>query len=665
MATHPDRRATTLAWSLVVVSAALVAGGLVVLAQAGRLPRAADEAWVPVTIAVTFPVAGALIVGRRPRVTVGWLLLGPGLAGGLTIAVNSYAEHALVHDPGSLPWGTAAAWLSGWVWAFTAIPAATLLLLLFPDGRLPSRRWRPVPWVVAVAIGSPALAGMFEAGPLANFPATRNPLGVPAVTPVMPVLRGVGFAAFAVAVALCVGSVVVRFRSADDELRTQLRSMVGAVAVFAAALAWAVPFPSPAATLTSCAAVALLPTAVAVSVLRYRLYDVDLVVNRSAVYALSTGTLVAGYAAVVVALTRYTGRTGASVLATAAVAVAFAPVRDGLQRVVDRAFYGLRDDPYRALRGLARLVDASTDAGQALAAIAEAVRSALRVPYVAVRLDDEVAGSVEATSGTQTTVAASLPLVHRGVHVGSLDVAARPGAQLGPADTALLADLAVSAAAAAHSLLVQADLERSRERIVVAREEERRRLRRDLHDGLGPVLTGVVLSLQAARNTARAGGDPDPLIEIAEERARQAIGDVRRVVNDLRPPALDDLGLAGALREEAARLRAAGTDVDVQVDGPDALRTLPAAVEVATYRIAMEALTNVARHARASRASLSIRCDGGVHLEVRDDGDGFTGGHAGVGLASMSERARELGGTCAVSTSPQGTIVQAFLPAPA
>lgn len=660
-------RASAATWA----GAALVPGLLVVALAAlsidGGLPSADSEAWVPVTIAATFPLTGALLATRAAPARIAWLMLCTGAASAVTVTSYAYGRRALVVEPGSLPWGTAMGWLSGWVWTLTAIPVITILLPLFPDGTLPSRRWRPLLGVAALAVAAPATAEMLAPGPLTNFPGTENPLGVEWFGPAVGPLRTIGFAAFVVGTALSICSVVIRWRAADGVGRAQLRSVALAVLVLGAALSWAVPAPSVVSNVVACAATALLPVAIAVAVLRYRLYEIDLLVNRSLVYGSATVVLAVAYFAVVVGTSRYLGSTGASVLATGLVAATFAPLRAWLQVSVDRLLYGLRHDPYTALSALANRIDASADAAEILPAVADAVRAALHVSYVAVAVagdGEERLDQVRAESGALTASPTERSLVHRGQLVGTLLLGPREGGGWTPADEALLADLTVSAAAAAHSVRLHGALARSRERLVRAQEDERRRLRRDLHDGLGPALTGVVLGVQAARNTARAGGDPDALLEGVEEQARHAIADVRRVVHDLRPPSLDDLGLEAVLRREAGRLQLVGTAVDVRIPDDEVLRQLPAAVEVAALRIATEALTNVARHSGASAAVLALRADGGLHITVEDNGTGLGSGCSpGVGLESMAERARELGGTCQVSTGPRGgTTVSAFLP---
>jgi signal transduction histidine kinase len=232
-------------------------------------------------------------------------------------------------------------------------------------------------------------------------------------------------------------------------------------------------------------------------------------------------------------------------------------------------------------------------------------------------------------------------------------------------DRRLIEDLARQAGVAAHAVRLTEDLQRSRERLVSAREEERRRLRRDLHDGVGPRLAALTLKIETARN--RLDHDPasqDLLSDLAE-RAREAVADVRRSVHALRPPVLDDLGLVPALRETAAQYE--GNGLSISVEALDDLSPLPAAVEVAAYRIAQEASANVVRHASARSCAVRFDLDeetGVLRLEVEDDGRGVgEDPGSGVGLSSMRERAEELGGTCVVGPSPAGGMrVRAELP---
>jgi signal transduction histidine kinase len=356
-------------------------------------------------------------------------------------------------------------------------------------------------------------------------------------------------------------------------------------------------------------------------------------------------------------------------LAAGLAALAFAPLRARLQTLVNRVMYGERDDPYAALSRLAARLDATLSPDAVLPAIAGSVTSALRSPYAAIEV---TAGDgpprVAAARGTLPAGAVPLrvPLTSSGAHIGDLVVAPRrPGETFNDADRRLLAGLAHHAGAAVHAADLTTQLQRSRERLVTAREEERRRIRRDLHDGLGPSLAGIAMQLDAARRLTRHDQDAaGQLLHHLREQTQAAIADIRRLVYELRPPALDDLGLTGALAQHAASCSSAG-GLQVSIDTDPGLPALPAAVEVAAYRIAAEAITNVTRHAGARTATVKLTAgEGKLRVEVTDDGRGVSPVHrAGVGLTSMRERAEELGGGCTLLPRPGGgTIVSAQLP---
>jgi signal transduction histidine kinase len=258
-----------------------------------------------------------------------------------------------------------------------------------------------------------------------------------------------------------------------------------------------------------------------------------------------------------------------------------------------------------------------------------------------------------------------LPLVHSGERIGTLLIGARTlGETLGAADRRLLEEFARRASAAASAVALSVEVQRSRERLITAREEERRRLRGDLHDGLGPTLAGAVLTIDAARRVLGSDAEAaDALLDRVAASLEDSVADVRRLVYGLRPPALDQLGLAGALRQKAAALSGGGA-LSCEVVAPDPMPSLPAAVEVAAFMIAQEALTNVARHAHARQASVRLAIGHGLRLEIHDDGRGLPEHpRAGVGLTSMRERASELGGSLALSTPRGGgTLVRVELP---
>jgi two-component system, NarL family, sensor kinase len=354
-----------------------------------------------------------------------------------------------------------------------------------------------------------------------------------------------------------------------------------------------------------------------------------------------------------------TPRLAWSALITAFLVVLAAPLLPRLQRLVDGAIYGDRGDPARVVSRLGEQL-AAPDAG--LQGVITTVRSALRLPYLAIECD----GTVLASDGEPPERLHAWPLTRGNKSEGQLTVGLRAGErELAAADRRALAMLADPVAVAMHSTVVSEELQASRERIVAAREEERRRLRRELHDGLGPTLTGIAFAADAAANTI--DNDPEQsqeLLTTLRRDTRAALADVRRLVDNLRPPALDELGLVGALQQRADQLswRADGALVKVRLDVPDQVPALPAAVEVATYRIATEALTNVVRHSRATGALVQLRCAERLEVSITDNGPPNGGWAPGVGLHAMRERAAELGGSFQAGPTPTGGQVVASFP---
>lgn len=399
------------------------------------------------------------------------------------------------------------------------------------------------------------------------------------------------------------------------------------------------------------------PLAVAIAVLHHKLFDIDTLINRTLVYGSLTFAIGAAYVLAVTALgvafqTR--GGVGPALLATGIVAIAFQPLRERLQWAVNRLMYGERDDPAAVLARLGARLEGTLAPDRVLPTLVATVAEALRLPYVAIERHDPKGMRTVATHGHPDRAPERFPLAYRGEAIGDLVVEPRgPDEAFAANEVALLETIARQASVAAYALRATDDLRRSRERLVAAREEERRRLRRELHDGLGPVLASLTLKLDAASNVLdRDVGAARALLQDLRTHVQDAIGDLRTVVHALRPPALDDLGLVGALREQAQRSEHAG--LRVSFDAPDALPTVPAAVEVAAFRVVQEALTNVVRHAAARRAWVTLAiADVALMVSVEDDGVGIgrhavrdgAGGAGGVGLGSMRERAIELGGS--------------------
>jgi signal transduction histidine kinase len=409
-------------------------------------------------------------------------------------------------------------------------------------------------------------------------------------------------------------------------------------------------------------------------------------INRTLVYGSLTMCIVGMYALIVGgfgALLQAKGNFLISLLAAGLIAILFHPLREQLQRGVNRLFYGQRDEPYTVISQLGSRLEATLAPERVLPTIVETIAAALKLPYTALALPHESDWIVAASTGTPTKELLRLPLRYQTEQVGQLLLAPRaPGETLSSADQRLVEDLARQAGIAVHAVRLTtnlqrlaADLQRSRTQLVTAREEERRRLRRDLHDGLGSVLTS--LNLRAGAIRALLLRDPitaERLLEEQQTIIRAAIADIRRLVYDLRPPSLDELGLLGALYERAAHYNTpTGSLIDrehmlrlkVTIEAPEDLPPLPAAIEVATYRIVQEALANVVRHAQAHICCVRLTISNEMlYVEITDDGVGLAPEQrAGVGLLSMRERAAELGGTCQVKPAPGGgTQVLAGLP---
>lgn len=409
------------------------------------------------------------------------------------------------------------------------------------------------------------------------------------------------------------------------------------------------------------------------AILRYRLFAIDAILNRALVYGGLTAAVIGVYALVVGGLgtlLRSRGEPAITLLATAIVAVLFAPLRDRLQRAANRLLHGQRDDPYAVVARLGRRLEESVVPEAVLPSLVETVALALKLPYAAIAIDQGIGATVAAECGAAPPLPPeAVPLVYQGERVGELRLAPRAGERaLSAADRHLVDGLAPQVGIAVHAVRLAHDLQQTRERLVAAREEERRRLRRDLHDGLGPLLASQALTIDAARAlmTTDATAANALLLDL-KAQGQAAVADIRRLVYALRPPALDDLGLVAALRQEAVSYERAG--LRVTVVAPEPLPPLPAAVEVATYRIAQEAVTNVARHAGARTCTVRLEFANQpptLRVEIADDGRGLPPDHpAGVGTATMRERAEELGGTCVVEPRPSGgTQVRARLPLP-
>jgi len=414
----------------------------------------------------------------------------------------------------------------------------------------------------------------------------------------------------------------------------------------------------------------LFPIAFAIAIMRYRLWNIDIIINRTLVYGALTASIIGLYILVV----GYLGalfRTGnnllISLVATGLVAVIFQPLRELLQRAVNRLLYGQRDEPYTVISQLSQRLKGTLEPEAVLSTIVETVAQALKLPYAAILWKQEETFELAASYGRPAGEPVTLPLVYRAETIGQLQLAPRaPGEAFTPADMRLLDELARQAGLAAHAVRLATELQKARERLVLAREEESRRLRRDLHDGVGPTLASLSQRIDTACHLVSR--DPDAAIVLLgnlKVQIKSTIGDIRRVVYALRPPVLDELGLVSAIREHVLQ-RSEANSLHISVEAPADVPLLPAAVEVAAYRIILEALTNVERHAYAQHCLVRLeladeRC---LRLSIVDDGRGLPDDyHAGVGITSMRERVAELGGEFTIIAKPGGgSHVQVRLP---
>lgn len=468
-----------------------------------------------------------------------------------------------------------------------------------------------------------------------------------------------------------IAAVVGYVTTADEAARARLRWVAGG-GVFAIGLGlvvWLVPEVLTGRPLLSEDAIGLagLPfiAGLGVALRRHHLFDIERLVNRSLVYGLVAAGLAIGYALAVAGLTAglTLSSTTAAALAAAAIALGLAPLRSIAQRVVNRMLYGARDEPAHLLAELGARLNASPMPGDVPDVVVNTVARSLRLSYVAVDVTDEQGDFHPAAHrGDVSGDVHCQPLHHHGQLVGRLRVCGRSAEDpLDAVDLAIIGSLAHQLGPAIQAVRLHAELARSRAQLVALREDERRQLRRELHDGLGPSLAAIRLKAGLASRGVEAGSAARNLLDEISSEALQAVADVRRVVERLRPPALDELGLFGALTSRAASLSAT---IDITVSGPSTRTVLPAGVETAAYRIAVEAMTNAARHSGGSQCEVRVDVDlSRVEVTVTDDGGGVGDRPAGVGRRSMRERAAELGGSCEVLARPEGgTMVRARLP---
>jgi len=637
---RPGELADRVAVALVIVAYAATAL-VILLARPGnrvaRLMMLGTIAWA----------LGEMLLGWGVQ---GWARTDPVAAGAAQVAVAGTALRG-----------------AGWLVLILGVP------LVFPDGDTawPGRRAPRV--LLVLSIAAFALGCIVAPYPLeARLADLRSPTGLPLSAQVVADLLAVTALALAfLTLVVAVLGLRVKWGRADALVRQQLLWFAAAFALPLLCLPLAVtPWASP---WLFAAVSAPIPIALGIALLQRRLYDIELVMSRSLTYLLVFAGAVAIYAGTIAAVGILLRRPGAQWLpwvGAAVVALVFTPLRLGVSSVANRVTYGHWSAPADVLAATERRLRDATDLPGLLHAMVTELADLLRLPYLEL-LDthgDVVCGAGQGTSRPTEELA----LTAYGAPVGTMRWASTP---LGSNDRRLLDAVARQLGEALHAIALVEALRQAQERLVVTREEERKRLRRDLHDGLGPSLAALGMEVDGLRNRMPAlrPEQTDAELLALRQGIQRTVLEVRRVVEGLRPPALDELGLDGAVHQLARRLatpagaaaapgRPVTIDATVQLNG---LPELPAATEVAAFRITQEALTNAIRHANASHVLASITVeDDELVVRVRDDGHGLAASRDdGVGLSAMRERAEELGGSFDIRAEPTiGTTIEARIP---
>jgi len=674
---RPPQR-SRLAWGLFGLTAALLVTALL-------LGMGADNVVLfPVTLSLG--LVGAVISARTGN-RVGWLFVADGAVIGLCLVTQAYASgpHAAAR-PG-------AAWAG---WAFTILLEVGtigffLIPLLFPDGRPPSPRWWPVVWLqLAVGLFGVALVSVSAVNFPANFPHLHDPVTVlpaSALAAFYEAKQGLQALLFLVSAA----AVIVRLVRSSGEERLQLKWFTYAAALAALALAVAaVLIPQP--VIAFAVFFPLIPVAAGFAIMKYRLYDIDVVISKTVVYGSLAAFITAVYVLVVVGIgslgsgSLHAGSRpslGLSILATAVVAVAFQPVRERAQHLANRLVFGKRATPYQALSEFAGRMGGAYAAEDVLPRMARVLAEGTGADRAVVWLKDgaELAagacwpadagpprraalpgGEVPAIAGAGRIALVS----YQGETLGALSVSKRPGENITPVEGKLMSDLAAQAGLVMRNIGLTeqlrarlAELQASRLRIVAAQDDQRRRIERDIHDGAQQQLLAIAATLAAAESVAGQDHERErTLVAQLKAETSGALETLRELARGIYPPLLADQGLTAAVTTQASK-----APVPVEVDA-GGLGRYPAEIETAIYFCCVEALQNAARYAPGSAVRVSLAEDRGqVMFTVTDDGPGFdpaatAAPAAGSGLRNMRDRLAALGGSCQVDSRPgRGTTI--------
>lgn len=632
-------------------------------------------------IVFTFPTVGAIVLSRRPRTNLGWLMLAMGAP--FALPLDGYADYALAHGI-ALPGAGALLGIMNASWV-PFIGISGYLLLLFPDGHLPSPRWRWFAWLCGIGLATLALLIIFSPGPLEDMghPEIQNPLG----TSFVGALGDWIFAFVIFAPLIVVGgavAIIQRLRRERDPVqRQQLRWLAWAAGLIA--FLYVIAFLPQAAfggqagdswesvlgSVAACSFV-LIPITIGIAVLRYRLYEIDVVIRKTVVVAVLAGFIAIVYMALVAGIGIFVGTRSrdigvvAAAIAAALVAVAFQPVSRWARRLADRLVYGKRATPYEVLTTFGSNLADTYAAEDVLSRIARVLAEGVGAERARVWLGADAARRVvaswpdDAGSGGADDVVEDVR--HRGDVLGALTVRMPASDPIDEPRAKLVSDLAAQAGLVLRNVTLVEDLRESRRRLVAAQDLERRKLERNIHDGAQQQLVALTVKLRLARQVL--GKDPSRVDGMLDELAgetQRALEDLRDLARGIYPPLLADKGLGAALEAQAAR-----SPVPVTVEAAGIGRYAPE-VEAAVYFSCLEALQNVAKYAAAATATVHLReTPGRLEFVVHDDGVGFdtTATSYGTGLQGIADRLAALDGTLAVASAPgRGTTITGSLPA--
>jgi signal transduction histidine kinase len=675
------RTARRVAGTVAGVSVALMAVGLVLTyLDRHRVPAGlSDWNFSDILSDVTnmaVPVVGFVVASRRPSNRVGWLFLAAGTGLAVTGSAAPYAQHALIVTHGSWPAGRAAAWLNNWFWVVQTTVLA-FLLLLFPTGRLRSPRWRPAAWFLGAVFTLTAASQLIRASnvwshPFASFSVGQNQQVLNAILVLVPATLVVGLA-----------GLVVRFIKSSGEERLQLKWFAAASVLMVVTLIPSIVVNSALATVLSNLAFVCMYVAIGIAVLKYRLYDIDIVISKAVMYGSLAVFITAVYVGLVAGVGTLVGHRGSPLLAALAatvVAVAFQPVRQWAGRLANRIVYGRRATPYQVLSEFAQRIGGAYPQQDVLPQMARMVAAGTGAEQVVVwlRVGDELVP--EAASGTRQDAAPrpvdgqdlpvlpdtdlSIPVVHQGRLLGAISIRMPRDEPLRPAGEQLVADVASQAGLVLSNVGLIEDLRASRQRLVTAQDETRRRLERNIHDGAQQDLVALAIKL----GIAKAAVDDDPaeakeLLGELQTATSATLENLRDLARGIYPPLLADLGLAAALNAQASK---SPVPVTVEADG---IGRFGQDTEAAVYFCCLEALQNIGKYARATQARICLRAQNGtLSFTVSDDGAGYDARHTplGSGQRNMADRLAALGGRLEVKSAPsQGTTIFAQLPVPA